>query len=152
MGVSRGATARKRQRQQMAEEKPYEIVINEKTGELYLRQERNPFWGELPYVLVLVGTICFALTSYCQYIQLRTSVECHVRTVAGLQSRYYQLKNENVLSEKETAAITDLDRIYRIATEELGMVQANADNVVLYDRTNSEYVYQTDNIPLIEFR
>ena len=41
----------------------------------------------------------------------------------------------------------DLDYVYKVATEELGMVYANKDQVRLYNKTESEYVRQYEDIP-----
>ena len=41
----------------------------------------------------------------------------------------------------------DLNEIYEIATKELGMVYAKKDQVLLYDKTESEYVRQYEDIP-----
>ena len=41
----------------------------------------------------------------------------------------------------------DLNKIYEIATKELGMVYARRDQVLLYDKTESEYVRQYEDIP-----
>ena len=41
----------------------------------------------------------------------------------------------------------DLDNIYKIATEELGMVYANKGQVRMYNKTESEYVRQYEDIP-----
>ena len=38
-------------------------------------------------------------------------------------------------------------QIYKIATEELGMVYANKDQVRMYNKTESEYVRQYEDIP-----
>lgn len=129
--------------------KSYEFAVDEKTGTLYLKQYRSPFWGELPYVSALVITVMFALLSCCRYIKIRTAVECRMRQTNELQSEYWTLKNENILREKETAQISNLDKVYEIATEELGMVPVQKAHVLIYERTNSEFVYQTDNIPNI---
>ena len=41
----------------------------------------------------------------------------------------------------------DLDHVYKVATEELGMVYANKNQILLYDKTESEYVRQYEDIP-----
>ena len=41
----------------------------------------------------------------------------------------------------------DLDYIYDVATKELGMVYANKDQILLYDKTESEYVRQYEDVP-----
>ncbi len=128
----------------------YEFHVDKKSGDLILRPERPPFWGELPYAMVLVATVLFALISCCQYIQIRTNVEYRIRQTEELERQYIRFQNENILAEKILFQIPNLNEVYEIATKELGMVQAQADNVIVYDRTNSEFVYQTDNIPNID--
>ena len=59
---------------------------------------------------------------------------------------------ESVKSENDALAIrintyVDLDYVYKVATEELGMVYANKDQVLLYDKTESEYIRQYEDIP-----
>ena len=41
----------------------------------------------------------------------------------------------------------DLDHIYDVATKELGMVYANKNQILLYDKTESEYVRQYEDVP-----
>ena len=43
--------------------------------------------------------------------------------------------------------VDGLDHVYKVATEELGMVYANKDQVLMYNRTESEYVRQYEDIP-----
>ena len=57
------------------------------------------------------------------------------------------LKAENDAMETRINTSIDLDYIYKVATEELGMVYANRDQVLLYDKTESEYVRQDEDIP-----
>ena len=45
----------------------------------------------------------------------------------------------------------DLNMVYQIAVEELGMIPVTDEHLLLFERSNSEYVYQTDNIPKIGF-
>lgn len=135
-------------------EKPaqiYTFAIDKKTGSIYLKRYRSPFWGELPYVSAMVITILFALVSYCNYIQIRTTVECRVRQLSVLQNKYYNLELQNSFMEKEVETLVNLDKIRDIAVLELGMTPANSNNVIVYERRDSEYVYQSDNIPKIGF-
>lgn len=149
MGVTRKNTMEKAGKPARAV-KPYVFAIDEKTGNLYLKQYRAPFWDELPYAMVLVATVVFALFSCCHYIQIRTSIECRMRQTNRLQGEYWDLLNQNNLQEKEMNQISDLNQIYEIATTELGMVPVQKEHVLLYDRVNSEFVYQTDNIPIVD--
>lgn len=143
-----GSAARKRT---AVKKKPYVMKVDEKTGSLVLERERPPFIGELPYLTVLVITVVFALLSCCQYIQLRTDVECRIRQTEALERHVLSLRNENTLTERKVRQTPDLSRIYETAVNELGMVPATRDHILIFERSNSEFVYQTDNIPNIGF-
>lgn len=131
--------------------KPYVMKRDKHTGALYLERERPPFVGELPYVTVLLATILFAVISCFQYIQLRTDVEMRIRRTEALEREFLSLKNENILVERDVYQTPDLTMIYETAVGELGMIPATEEHVRLFERSNSGYVYQTDNIPNIGF-
>ncbi len=131
--------------------KPYVMKLDEKTGALILERERPPFVGELPYLTALMITVFFALFSCCRYIQLRTDVEYRIRRTAVLEREFLGLKNNNTLTEREIRQTPDLEHIYEIAVNELGMVPATSEHILVFERTNSEFIYQTDNIPNFGF-
>ncbi len=141
-----GSAARKRI---SAKTKPYVMKKDEKTGELYLEKQRPPFVGELPYVAALVFTSVFAILSCFQYIQLRTNVESRMIRTAALEREFQTLKNENILTECSIYQTPDLGSVYEAAVGTLGMVPVTSEHVRTYERSNSEYVYQTDSIPNI---
>lgn len=134
-----------------ARPKPYVMKVDEKTGSLYLERERPPFIGELPYVTALVIAVVFAIFSCCQYIQLRTDVEYRIRQTEALERQFWSLKNENILAERTVYQTPDLTEIYEQATKELGMIPVTEAHVRTYERSNSEYIYQKDNIPHFGF-
>lgn len=144
MNAARVATGRAWRKKQP---KPYIIKVNEESGTLYLQRERHPLLLELPYVAALVVAVLFALLSCCQYIQLKTEVELHIRQTEALERQLHILRNENTLAEKDVTYVRDIDHIYEIATTRLGMVPAAEGNIRFYERSDSEYVYQRDNIP-----
>jgi cell division protein FtsB len=57
------------------------------------------------------------------------------------------LREENDALETRINTSVDLDYIYKVATEELGMVYADESQVRLYNKTESEYVRQYEDIP-----
>ena len=56
-------------------------------------------------------------------------------------------KDENDSRETRINTSVDLDYVYKVATEELDMVYANKNQVRLYNKTESEYVRQYEDIP-----
>lgn len=128
--------------------KPYVMKVDKKSGGLYLEREKNPLLAEVPYVAVLIIAVMFAIFSCCQYIYLRTNVECRFRTLQDLERQVVLLTNDNILAEKYMASsgMTDLNYVYNVATETLGMVPATEYHVIFYDRSDSEFVYQRQNM------
>lgn len=57
------------------------------------------------------------------------------------------LKTENDALQTNINTSVDLDHVYKVATEELGMVYANKNQILQYDKTESEYVRQNEDIP-----
>ena len=64
-----------------------------------------------------------------------------------LEKEIETLKTNNDALETRIETSVDLDYVYQVATEELGMVYANKDQVRLYNKTESEYVRQYEDIP-----
>lgn len=127
--------------------KPYVIKVNEKSGVIYLERERHPLLVELPYMTALMVAIMFSLLSCFQYIHLKTDIELRIRETEALERQLHTLQTENTLAEREVADTRDFNFIYEVATKSLGMVPAAEANILFYDRSHSEYVYQRDNIP-----
>lgn len=136
---------------QKKQAKPYVIKVNEESGSIYLERERHPLLIELPYVAALVIAVLFALLSCCQYIKLRTDVELHIRQTENLERQLHALQNANTIAEKDVSYVRNLNDVYKTATEVLGMVPAAEVNILFYERSDSEYVYQRDNIPHIGY-
>lgn len=130
----------------------YEFEIDNKSGTLYLKKQRSQFLGELPFVLMLLMAVTFAMGSYCQYIRLRTSVECCTDRTEALERQYLSLQNDNVILERTLYQTPDLTAVYETATQELGMVPLTREHLVMYQQSNEEFVYQTENIPIIGYK
>ncbi|MDD3252748.1 MAG: hypothetical protein PHV18_09330 [Lachnospiraceae bacterium] len=143
-----GNTVRK---QAVRKAKPYVVKVDAGTGAVYLAREPHPLYTEAPYLIALITAVLVALFSSCNYIQLRTDVECRIRRTETLERQYLSMKNDNTLLERMVYQTPDLNQIYETATTELGMIPATKENVRVFLRTNNEFVFQKDNIPSIGF-
>lgn len=111
------------------------------------RNQERALQMDLPYVIVLTIAALCALSICVSYLHVQSSITGRIHNIELLEGRLEQLKSENdALSTRINTSI-DLDHIYKVATEELGMVYANRNQVLLYDRTESEYVRQYEDIP-----
>ena len=102
---------------------------------------------DLPYVVVLtIAAIC-ALGICVNYLHMQSAMTKQMDGIETLEQKVETLKAENDALETRINTSVDLDYVYKVATEELGMVYAGKDQVVLYDNTESEYIRQNEDIP-----
>lgn len=102
---------------------------------------------DLPYVLMLTLAAVCTLYLCINYLQLQSAVAARLNHIEALEKSIETLKADNDALETKINTSVDLDYVYKVATEELGMVYANKDQVRLYKRTESEYVRQYEDIP-----
>ena len=72
-----------------------------------------------------------------QYLMLQSSVRRHTRAVSGLRMQLESVKRSAV----------NLANVYDYAVRELGLVPIKANQVLVYDRAEREYVMQQEDIP-----
>ena len=77
----------------------------------------------------------------------QSSVTARLNHIESLEESIEKLKGDNDALLTRINTSVDLDYVYKVATEELGMVYANKDQVRLYNKTESEYVRQYEDIP-----
>ena len=100
-----------------------------------------------PFVLFVTAAALTVVGICVQYLGLQTAISRHIDKIQELQGNISDLRRENRALETDIETYYNLDRIYAIATQELGMVYADPGQVIVYDRTESEYVRQYDDIP-----
>lgn len=111
------------------------------------RNQARALQMDLPYVIILtIAAIC-ALYICVSYLHLQSSVAARIHNIEKLEKQIETLKADNDALETRINTSVDLDHVYKVATEELGMVYANKNQVRLYNKTESEYVRQYEDIP-----
>ena len=111
------------------------------------RNREKALQMDLPYVVVLTLAALCALYICVGYLQVQSSITGRIHNIEGLEQELEQLKSENDALLTRINTDIDLDHVYKVATEELGMVYANRKQVILYDKTEREYVRQYEDIP-----
>lgn len=81
------------------------------------------------------------------YINLTNSITTHMDNISALEQNISDLKASNSATESRIASATNLGDIKTAAINEMGMVYANADQIVYYDMDSSDYMNQYHNIP-----
>ena len=91
----------------------------------------------LPYVLLLsIASIC-TLMICVSYLKIQSEVTARVRNISVLEEELESLKNANDATETNINVSVDLDHVYKVATEELGMVYARKSQVILMIKRNT---------------
>lgn len=98
--------------------------------------------------VVLLGVACVIVffTSF-NYLKVRSDIQTLTKQIGTIQSNLSDLSQQNLDTQREIDTYIDLDYIEKIAKKELGMIQPEEDQVIYYDKTESEYVHQNEDIP-----
>lgn len=101
------------------------------------------------------GFVYAAFIAACVFVTLCTCIKyigaCNKKTtnnkqIVSLTKELSAIKENNEQKQLEIDTSINYDYIYKVATEELGMVHAGKEQVVEYKSGESEYVIQYKNI------
>ena len=140
-----GNTARRLEPQRIPEREPE----RQRRSQNYTvkRNQEKALQIDLPYLIALVVAACCALYICVNYIHIQSDMTARMDTIQQLEQDLETLKTKNDALETRINTYVDLDHVYKVAREELGMVYAGKDQVLLYNKTESEYVRQYEDIP-----
>lgn len=133
------------------QERPERVYIDGervKTGErqLHRREAAAGISGAYAAFLAVSVAVCLSLCVY--YLNIQAQINSTKSSIESLSDQIEVLTTENEALNYSINSYIDLDYIYEVATEDLGMVVASADQISVYERTESEYVSQSQDIPL----
>ena len=100
----------------------------------------------VPYVLMLLAvTLLFAYLCF-SYLKLQASINASMNRIANMEEQLTKVRSENAVRENRLSAQMDLEEVYRIAVEEMGMTYPLENEVVTYTEQMREYVRQYEDI------
>lgn len=82
-----------------------------------------------------------------QYVQLQTEVMVRLETINKYEVEFNNIVAQNNELEASISNYMDLQHIYQVATEELGMTYPQQGQVLEYENSSAEYVRQYGEIP-----
>lgn len=113
-----------------------------------IRKNREKAKHMNPAYVVFLSVATIVTVAVClQYVQLRSEITGRIENIAALEAELSDLKIENDAEYSRITNSVNLEEIKQIAMEELGMVYANEDQVVLYEDKEAEYFRQYEDIP-----
>lgn len=99
------------------------------------------------YVAFLAVAAIVSVMLCVNYLKLQTEITEKTNSIKAVQQSIDTLTSQNDSLDYTVNSYIDLDNIYKIATEELGMVRATKDQVQLYNKSENEYMKQYSDIP-----
>lgn len=101
----------------------------------------------LGYVMFLAIAAIVTLVLCISYLKLQAEATTRVKSISSLEKEVADLRSDNDETYNRINNSIDLEHIKQVALEEIGMVYASEDQVVLYDNQESDYVRQYSDIP-----
>ena len=142
-----GNTVRKVNREMPQVRPQREVRENYKRSHVVRRNQEKALHMDGGYVFALTIAAVVTLFLCMNYLRIQSSITTRITHIEELELNLEHLKSENDALQTRIDTYVDLDHVYQVATEELGMVYANKDQILLYNKTESEYVRQYEDIP-----
>ena len=109
------------------------------------KQEKTTL--SIPYCVFLTVACVLTLSLGAYYLEQQALATSSQKKIASLESELAELKKVNADDLNRIETSVNLEEIRDIAINELGMVYATQENVVLYKNTTQNYVSQYENVP-----
>jgi Septum formation initiator. len=100
----------------------------------------------LSYVILLCIAVVATLFVCVQYLRVQSSIAANIKKIEIKEQEIAILNIENEALIANIEAHVNFDAIYKVATEELGMVYPNEEQIILYDRVENGYVRRNAEI------
>ena len=110
-------------------------------------EKSNVQYVNVLYMIFLAAASCMVLWSCVNYLQLQAETTSRVKHIESLETELEDLRKENNDNYTRIMTSVDLDHIRDVAINELGMVYAEPNQVILYDGGTDDYVRQNGSIP-----
>ena len=110
-------------------------------------EKSNVQYVNVLYMIFLAAASCMVLWSCVNYLQLQAETTSRVKHIASLETELEDLRKENNDNYTRIMTSVDLDHIRDVAINELGMIYAEPNQVILYDGGTDDYVRQNGSIP-----
>ena len=96
---------------------------------------------------VLVAAILATLYTCFTYLKVQSETVVITKEIRQLETELADLQDRNVAACNEVLDAVNLDEVYRIAVQELGMVYPNRNETIFYASNSDGYVRQYGDIP-----
>lgn len=96
---------------------------------------------------ILVAAIAITLYTCISYLQVQSETIVITKDIRTLENQLTKLQDKNEATCNEVLDAINLDQVYQVAVQELGMVYPNQNKTVYYNSADDGYVRQFGDIP-----
>lgn len=98
---------------------------------------------------LLILTLAIGATLYfcIEFLMLQNQVSGMEKNIVSMERELTTLRKENDAAYEQINTVYDLDYVYGVAVNELGMVYPNNNEVITFEKTDDGYVRQYADIP-----
>ncbi len=93
--------------------------------------------------IAIVATLYFCI----EFLMLQHEVTNMEKDIVKKEQQLISIRNENDAAYEQINMVYDLDYVYRVAVEELGMVYPNNNQIITFEKVEESYVRQYADIP-----
>lgn len=136
-------------RKPVPERKPAKKQAVRPAGQPKVYREPKERTSFMTPVFAVYTTVVLAVVLFFAFRMLaaQTALAAAAENVVTLEKTLKAVNEENTKLEALVEAGVDLEHIYQVATEELGLVSADGSQIIYYDQIESGYVRQYEIIP-----
>lgn len=144
-----GNAVRKKSVEQLPVREPRTYVGNKRvnTSSAAYRNREKALRMSKGYVAIL-AVCCIAMVLACaNYLSIRDDITNMKSNIATLELNVETLKAQNDALDYSINSYMDIENISKVASEQLGMIQAGKNQISFYESSESEYMKQYNDVP-----
>lgn len=101
-------------------------------------------FGFLTAAVICTFFVCIS------YLKVQGNVTNTSKKIAALESEIISIKNTNQIELEKIDDSVDLSYVYKVATQDMGMVHPDAEQIIQYEQVKSDYLKQFADIPEVK--
>lgn len=138
------APARRRKEKPLSEKQKKEME-KESSRARYRRMQSESM--SLPYVVFLSAMVLVAALLSVKYLNYQAEISETKSNINSLKSNVEVMSSQNDAVSYDIEAYIDINRIIDVATNELGMIMANQDQIKYFEKHVDEFMNQYADVP-----
>ncbi|MBR4025258.1 MAG: hypothetical protein IKI86_08265 [Firmicutes bacterium] len=140
------AVPERRRRPQQPARRPKRTPENVTYPKAAARAERSLYFDR-GYMMVLGIALLVMIISCVVMLTLQSKVSNQERNIHSMQEEIQDMEANNAAYSDLLESKYSLDKVYTVATKELGMVYSQKGQIVYYESANEDYVKQLKDVP-----